>query len=135
MNKKIILIILLLCIVIFSSFPLDLRTLNGTNWFSWSPIRQVGYVQGALCEGFRITQMAILSNIIYDVNVLLKFRIDSDIIDIEICNEISSFYQVTERYDYPIYIVIYIRNSWKSIEYFPPWSESPWFVGEEIDNG
>ena len=134
MIKKATIIILLLLIT-FTSFSLDLRTLDGRNWFSWSYDRRIGYVQGALCEGFRITEMAILSYIVTDVKKLLSLRIDSETMDIEILNEISIFYYKTNMIDYPIYIVIYIRNSWKGQDYFPSWRESPWAIEKEGTDG
>ncbi len=133
MVKKATVIILLLLITL-SSFSLDLRILNGGNWFSWSYDRKIGFVQGAICEGFKIVEMALLSNLVYNPSKLIDLRIDSDTIDREILNEISIFYNRTGKLDYPIYVVIYIRNIWKYQNYFPPWSESPWSI-EGKNNG
>lgn len=78
--------------------------------------------------------MALLSNLVYNPSKLIDLRIDSDTIDREILNEISIFYNRTGKLDYPIYVVIYIRNIWKYQNYFPPWSESPWSI-EGKNNG
>ncbi len=126
LNKNIFrtfVIIILIFHVTRNIFPLDLRELNGYNWLNWSDDRKVGFVQGALVEGFTLTQLGLEYDIILDIDKFLSFRIDSVTIDLEIVNEITMFYQSTQRFEYPLYVVIHIRNSWKNQIVFPPWEE------------
>ncbi len=102
-------------------YPLDLRDLNGVNWLNWSFDRRIGLVQGALMEGFTLSSRGYEDGIISDINRFLSYRLEFEVPDVDIMEEITLFYINTGRLDYPIYVVLHIRNIWRFRSNLPEW--------------
>ena len=121
LQKTLLLSLFFLTLFPASLFSLDLRDLNGVNWLSWSFNRRIGLVQGALMEGFTLSSRGYEDGIISDINRFLSYRLEFDVPDVDIMEEITLFYINTGRLDYPIYVVLHIRNIWRFRSNLPEW--------------
>ena len=114
----------LLLLIAVPSFSLDLSKLDGHDWISFSYEAKIyfltGYVVGAYATQDMLLSLGFLTETEYlEIRDFLLNNKKTG----EILEEIDNFYSITSCYDYPIYIVVYIRNIWKKDITLIPWKE------------
>jgi hypothetical protein len=96
--------------------------LKGDTWLSWSTDQQNQYVTGFLFGNYTTVQVLLFSGMVKDsqLSTLHNFNLNG-LTSFQVVDEITMFYLRTARLDYPVYIVIFFRNLWKT-QNIPPWS-------------
>jgi hypothetical protein len=100
-----------------SVFSYDLREINGEEFLNFNYYIQLSFVQGYMLGSYTVLQ-----RLAYDYGLDLELMSLHGDTDETILKEICEFYLNTQRYEYPVYVVIYIRNAWKYKD-IPPWDE------------
>jgi hypothetical protein len=106
---------ILLVTPLLSSGETLLTSYNGHDWQLWNDTTKLTFIQGFMLGSYIVVK-AVHEQLGQDFSAFyFSGELDQDILE-----EIGRWYQRTERYDYPIYFVIYIRNRTGE---FPPWQD------------
>ena len=111
--------IVCLLTILTSTLPLfsyDILELDGHIWKELSIPEAVRLTQGMLMSQYVLAKMLIAVKVIdqEDEMVWLENLAVTEITDMQIMYEITAFYYETERWEYPIGVVFFIRNEWKT---------------------
>ena len=124
MRIFVILFLLSITILVQLSPQEYVTDINGFNWVNWTLETRQTFLLGFTLGTYTSQQVFINMQILTyeDYKSVEKYLLNNHTVQ-DLILEIEQFYAETQRFDYPLYYVVYARNAWKNRSSFPEWSE------------